>query len=140
MTNQEAILILKEIHSANQAIMLSSDNEGIQNSRLLDCKALVMAIEALEKVKLYEDLEEQGLLIKLPCKVGTKLYIISYVEDDTPIIEVETIRNIRIALHDTLIATTSHMLTLDEIGERGFIEKEEAEKRLAELEGGVSNE
>lgn len=84
MTNQEAIDLLKEIHSANQSIMLSSDNENIQHYRLQDCKALVMAIEALEtveslqaeldqwkrdaiadKAKLgeYKKLEEQGLLV-----------------------------------------------------------------------------
>lgn len=30
--------------------------------------------EALEKLKHYEDLEEQGLLMKLPCKVGDDVY------------------------------------------------------------------
>lgn len=30
-----------------------------------------------EKLKNYEDLEEQGRLIKLPCKVGDTVYVIS---------------------------------------------------------------
>ena len=35
-----------------------------------------------EKLKGYEDLEEQGLLLKLPCKIGHELYdIIEFVED-----------------------------------------------------------
>ena len=29
---------------------------------------------AFDKLAEYEDLEEQGLLLKLPCKVGTKVY------------------------------------------------------------------
>ena len=33
--------------------------------------------EVVEKLAGYEDLEEQGLLVKLPCKVGTPLYYIS---------------------------------------------------------------
>lgn len=32
--------------------------------------------EVFEKLAEYEDLEEQGLLLKLPCKVGDKLYIV----------------------------------------------------------------
>ena len=31
---------------------------------------------ALEKLAEYEDLEEQGLLLKLPCKLGTKVYYV----------------------------------------------------------------
>lgn len=30
--------------------------------------------EALNKLKHYEDLEEQGLLVRLPCKVGDTVY------------------------------------------------------------------
>lgn len=32
--------------------------------------------KALEKLAAYEDLEEQGLLVRLPCKVGDDVYII----------------------------------------------------------------
>lgn len=35
-------------------------------------------IRAIEKALLYEDLEKQGLLIKLPCAVGTTLYAVSF--------------------------------------------------------------
>ena len=35
-----------------------------------------------EKLREYEDLEEQGLLVKLPCKVGDKVYII--IDDTIP--------------------------------------------------------
>ena len=31
---------------------------------------------AIEKLATYEDLEEQGLLIKLPCKIGDTVFII----------------------------------------------------------------
>lgn len=32
--------------------------------------------KAIEKLADYEDLEEQGLLVRLPCKVGDDVYII----------------------------------------------------------------
>ncbi len=32
--------------------------------------------DAIDKLAEYEDLEEQGLLLRLPCKVGTKVYCI----------------------------------------------------------------
>ena len=38
-----------------------------------DCKQLA---EWLMKVKEYQSLEEQGRLIKLPCKVGDTVYVI----------------------------------------------------------------
>ncbi len=31
----------------------------------------------LKKLADYEDLEEQGLLVRLPCKVGTEVFVIS---------------------------------------------------------------
>lgn len=33
-------------------------------------------IKASEKLAEYEDLEEQGLLVRLPCKVGTEVFAI----------------------------------------------------------------
>ena len=33
-------------------------------------------IDALNRLAEYEDMEEQGLLLKLPCKMGDKLWII----------------------------------------------------------------
>lgn len=34
--------------------------------------------QCLEKLQKYEDAEEQGLLIKLPCKVGDIVYLINH--------------------------------------------------------------
>ena len=33
-------------------------------------------ISAMRKLCDYEDLEEQGLLVRLPCKVGTEVFVI----------------------------------------------------------------
>lgn len=37
--------------------------------------------KAIQKLAEYEDLEEQGLLLRLPCKVGTRIYKIVYYLD-----------------------------------------------------------
>lgn len=56
---------------------------------------LLGAHDAYYKLKEYEDLDEQGLLLKLPCKLGTTLYYV--VPDslmswpDTPIYKIITI-------------------------------------------------
>ena len=46
--------------------------EAIGNSSVADIG------DILEKLAEYEDLEEQGLLLRLPCKVGDTIYEVSY--------------------------------------------------------------
>lgn len=42
-----------------------------------DCNTCGIFNDIRKKLLYYEDLEEQGRLIKLPCKVGTPIYYIS---------------------------------------------------------------
>ena len=43
----------------------------------IECNCSKCELEkVLEKLATYEDLEEQGLLVRLPCKVGDDVYII----------------------------------------------------------------
>ena len=123
-------------------------------------EALEMAIEALEKVEEYKHLEEQGLLLRLPCKVGDKLYAIS----DTRIAEC-TCCEIKIGIENYVGAnfncdydckgcpfnsweqdfyTGEHSCSgeygdwyfvLDDFGKTVFLTKEEAEAKLKEMEG-----
>lgn len=79
------------------------------------------------KLKAYEDAEEQGLLLRLPCKVGDTVYLLKYRVGDW---EVEPYT----------IKTLGYVLQLIEhglIGELAFLTPEEAEeeqvKRLAEI-------
>lgn len=99
-----------------------------------------------EKLKCYEDAEEQGLLLKLPCKVGDKVYQISenFIEPCT----VETIflgkyrdRNgnwcnmaeIYYDRDDCPYVSTEIYFT--DIGETVFLTETEAEAKLKEMEG-----
>lgn len=102
--------------------------------------------EAIDKLSVYEDAEEQGLLLRLPCKVGDTVYQISenFIEPCT----VDTIflgnymdRNenycnmaeIYYDRDDCPYVSTEIYFT--DIGETVFLTREEAETKLAEMEG-----
>ncbi len=42
---------------------------------------ILKILKLIERLKYYEDLEEQGLLLKLPCKAGDTLYAIEADEE-----------------------------------------------------------
>ena len=86
----------------------------------------------LDKLCEYEDLEEDGRLIKLPCKVGDKVWV--------PFIDgnIEEIRVKGIAIGTTgkvILSLNDHILNKvwgDEIGKTIYLSKEEAEKHLTD--------
>lgn len=92
--------------------------------------------ELLEELKSYKDLEEQGLLVRLPCKVGDTVYVPT--------------RNFVSELRITMVSVDMHgayfswMLNsgiypnLDgfsrsKLGKTVFLTREEAEKKLDEM-------
>lgn len=82
----------------------------------------------------YEDLEEQGLLLKLPCKVGDTLYFVSRNKI------IEELIVLKITYQDKFIITfrdeSNDIGNVSEkyIGKTVFLTKEEAEKALKEME------
>lgn len=97
-------------------------------------------IKASEKLAEYEDLEEQGLLVRLPCKVGDTVYVPT--------------RNFISELRITMVSVDMHeayfswMLNsgiypnLDgfhgyELGKTVFLTREEAEKKMEELKNEI---
>lgn len=101
-----------------------------------------------EKLKEYEDLEEQGLLLKLPCKVGDILYVNGILG----VGEAEEYKVIRVDYHSNLATKAEAeefyieaLLVNDprnsigfydkEIGKTVFLTKAEAEEKLKELRG-----
>ena len=75
---------------------------------------------AMEKLADYEDLEEQGRLIKLPCKVGDDVYYILGIPNKTPC---------------TIDKCTFELSDINKIGKTLFLTREEAEAKLKELRG-----
>lgn len=72
----------------------------------------------LGKLAEYEDLEEQGRLSKLPCKVGDDVYYILGIPNKTPC----AIDKCKFELSD-----------INKIGKTLFLTREEAEAKLKEL-------
>lgn len=103
--------------------------------------------DALKKLADYEDLEEQGRLIKLPCKVGDMLY---YPDKEFNIIIPMRLTEIVIKFNglDTSScqydccsfdecgdAYEDYEFDDEDIGETVFLAKSEAEAKLKELRG-----
>lgn len=101
-------------------------------------------IKASEKLADYEDLEEQGLLVRLPCKVGDTVwdndfgypesyeikafsygYCDSYVEPD--------IEDQIIFYSENYSGSITVAFPMSEIGKTVFLTREEAEKKLEEM-------
>lgn len=52
------------------------EDTGLEPEEILSCTELKDIDKKLEELIKYNDLEEQGLLIKLPCKVGDTIYVL----------------------------------------------------------------
>ena len=93
-----------------------------------DCKQLA---EWLMQLKEYQSLEEQGRLIKLPCKVGDTVYVIVGGKI--------SVQNIQRATTDSEMriefCTKRIGFALFDIGKTVFLTKSEAEAKLKELRG-----
>lgn len=136
-------ILVKENHGENGLRTFYQCFEEKPNDKYTNCDGGYCAIE---KLAAYEDAEEQGLLICLPCKVGDTVYQINenFIEPCT----VETIflgnymdRNgnccnmaeIYYDRDDCPYVSTEIYFT--NIGETVFLTKAEAEAKLKELRG-----
>ena len=86
---------------------------------------------AIKKLSNFEDLEEQNRLIKLPCAVGDKVFII--VGKD---ISKQTVKKIIIREDSVIIETNKRIFNKICFGKTVFLTREEAEAALKELESG----
>jgi hypothetical protein len=111
------ILVKNKNGNGSRSICYGCD--GISNCTTRVCNFY----RAMEKLATYEDLEEQGLLIKLPCKVGTPVYEIC---TDAGWHRVDELIKYHI---EKVKFNFEH---IDEIGKTVFLTREEAEKALEE--------
>lgn len=88
------------------------------------------------KLKEYEDLEEQGRLLKLPCKIGTEVYNITWWDDVQEKVAVKGKTYYRtVHKHKVTKSAFSHF-DINNFGKTVFLTKAEAEAKLKELRGG----
>lgn len=89
-----------------------------------------------EKLRDYEDLEEKGLLLKLPCKVGDTIYLVKG-KNHVEIEELEVMKFLYSNELDIMFSDEIYevgLTSIKEIGKSVFITEEEAEKALERLE------
>ena len=96
---------------------------------------------AIEKLATYEDLEEQGLLVRLPCKIGDTVYRVN-AGAKQPIIPM-TVSEIHFLCYKNERAVRFDAIgkedmgescyRLEDIGRIVFLTREEAEKKLEEM-------
>ncbi len=145
MNNQE-----KLVSTPKEAIECLEKNRPTGGYQMLN-EALDIAIAALEKIIEYEGLEEQGLLLRLPCKIGDTVYVvpsavnyklnlIDELGENNRVYE-QTVSRIEMFEQGYGLTTCdgANLLLSKFYGETWFLTREEAEKKLKELEEQKNN-
>ncbi len=88
--------------------------------------ACSIAVKKIWKAKEYEDLEEQGKLLKLPCAVGDTVYVLR-LDNAAYMINNEKVWEI--------VEDKFEIFHFDSIGKTVFLTREEAEAALKEPKG-----
>ena len=124
--------ILKLVNKAVVQMELDNCKECSENYKQI--------AEYIEELKSYKDLEEQGLFVRLPCKVGTEVFAIfpginHYVKCQIKKIEIKPNIFEKICYFIEPVVRRGQYLKYfnNEFGETIFLTKEEAEKKLEEL-------
>ena len=105
---------------------------GFQHCRTEDWENCKTIDDVIDKLAEYEGLEEQGRLVKLPCKVGDTIYALHKAmvcELDT-----ETIGISKMPSGEILYLIDGWELDKGDFGKTVFLTKSEAEQKLKEME------
>lgn len=134
LTLEDAISHAKEVAEKNYRgadfESIDSVDDDIKANCIKCAEEHEQLAEWLEELKSYKDLDEQGLLVRLPCKVGDSVFII--VGKD---ISRQGIRKIEISDNSIIFKTNrqKRIFNVAEFGKTVFLAREDAEKKLEEL-------
>ena len=113
------------IRSKNSDMVWFKDAEN-GNAHLEPCEMTAHHNRmTLDKLSTYEDAEEYGLLLWLPCKVGDSVYRFWYVDEKPYKVQKQVIRT---------LANLVAIMESGELGKSVFLSLEEAENKLKEME------
>lgn len=117
------------------------DGTGVAKEEITDGLLKPFADKILTKLAVYEDLEEQGLLVRLPCKIGDTVYRVN-AGAKQPIIPM-TVSEIHFLCYKNERAVRFDAIgkedmgescyRLEDIGRIVFLTREEAVKKLEEM-------
>ena len=134
LTLEDAISHAKEVAEKNYRgadfVSIDSVDDDIKANCIKCAEEHEQLAEWLEELKSYKDLDEQGLLVRLPCKVGDSVFII--VGKD---ISRQGIRKIEISDNSIIFKTNrqKRIFNVAEFGKTVFLAREDAEKKLEEF-------
>lgn len=140
MTFEEEYIILqkevKELFDKEDRESEPPESHCVVRRALRCIKKLVSEVE---QYKAYNDLEEQGLLLRLPCKVGDTVYAIGF-NNNKPIIYESVVLNILITEKEIVFNVKvdefeiNSQLKQSMFGKTVFLTQAEAEQKLKEME------
>ena len=134
LTLEDAISHAKEVAEKNYRgadfESIDSVDDDIKANCIKCAEEHEQLAEWLEELKSYKDLDEQGLLVRLPCKVGDSVFII--VGKD---ISRQGIRKIEISDNSIIFKTNrqKRIFNVAEFGKTVLLAREDAEKKLEEF-------
>lgn len=134
LTLEDAISHAKEVAEKNYRgadfESIDSVDDDIKANCIKCAEEHEQLAEWLGELKSYKDLDEQGLLVRLPCKVGDSVFII--VGKD---ISRQGIRKIEISDNSIIFKTNrqKRIFNVAEFGKTVFLAREDAEKKLEEF-------
>lgn len=142
LTLDEAIKHAKEVADMNYNDAEKFDsNDSVENYMKANCMKCAeqheKLAEWLEELKSYKEAEEQGLLVRLPCKVGDTVYV-----PTRNFISELRIIMISVDMHGTYfrwmlnsgIYPNLDGFSRSKLGKTVFLTREEAEKKLEKLQ------
>ena len=94
-------------------------------------------VKLQKQLEEYKTLEEQGLLLRLPCKVGDKVYALNKTKREifpSRVEHIEYVVNDNLDFPLTKIKGEGFCVFFDDFGKIVFLTKEEAEQKLKEME------
>ena len=132
LTLEEAIVHAKEVAEKNYrgADFESIDyiDDDIKTNCIKCAEEHMQLAEWLEELKSYKEAEEQGLLVRLPCPVGTTVWDICGMD-----IRENVVCGIECGKNGKQFLWAYHDVWLGELNDLVFLTREAAEKKLEEF-------
>lgn len=104
------------------------DGTGVAREEITDGLLKPFADKILTKLADYEDLEEQGLLVRLPCPIGTTVWDICGMD-----IRENVLSGIECGKDGKQFLWANHDEWLGELNDLVFLTREEAVNKLEEM-------
>lgn len=132
LTLEEAIVHAKEVAEKNYRgadfESIDSVDDDIKANCIKCAEEHMQLAEWLEELKSYKEAEEQGLLVRLPCPVGTTVWDICGMD-----IRENVVCGIECGKNGKQFLWANHDEWLGELNDLVFLTREAAEKKLEEF-------